>query len=102
MRSGSFTRVSNPVTVPRDHRVALGMLQIGSHHFAHELSKGNARCPPQLLAGLGRIPEQGVDLRRSEVARVDSHDDAPRRLIDAPLVEGVAFPTDALPKFSCG
>ena len=70
-------------------RVALGQGKIRVNHLTHQCGEGNLRLPPQFVANLTRVTEEGVDLRGPELARVHPHEDAPGLAIEALLFLGV-------------
>src|SRR4051794_361309 len=79
-------------TLARPHAAAgeliLDDLHVGVDHDPHELLEGHLRLPAELLARLGRIAAQRVDLGRAVVLRVDLdvalpvHADVRRRLVE--------------------
>ena len=54
--------------------VAARRVQVACHHFLHHRFETGARLPAEAVARLARVPQQGVDLRRTEVLRVDGDD----------------------------
>ena len=60
--------------MPLDQLVAASTLQVGADHLDHHLLEGGLRLPAELGLGLGRVAEQGLDLRRPEIPRIDAHD----------------------------
>src|SRR5215469_6715546 len=73
-------------------RVALGQGKIRVNHLTHQCVEGNLRLPPQFVANLTRVTEEGVDLRGPEIARVHPHEGAPGLAIETHLFLGVATP----------
>src|SRR5690606_8498776 len=71
----SFMVVEHPITLTCDQGVTLRVAQVGVHHLGDELLDGRRGCPAELLPCLGRVAQQGVDLGRPEVARIDAYND---------------------------
>jgi len=58
---------------PRHRRAHPGHAD-GPDHLADQVGEVDVRHPAELLAGLGRVAEQGLDLGRAETAGVDGDD----------------------------
>ena len=71
------------MSLGEQQRVALGGLQVRRHHLRDERVEADARLPAELGAGARRVAEQGIDLRRPEVAWVDADDAFSASDIDA-------------------
>src|SRR5690606_10861056 len=99
----------NIVPVLLEQGVTAGDLQVFIDHLGAHLLHADLRRPAQLLLGLARIAQQRLDFRRTEVARIDAHDDVAflqcRRLValdafdDGPLVDTAALEAQAYAQF---
>src|SRR5262249_20209590 len=74
--------------------LALGDLQIARHHFLYELGKARLRLPAELLARLAGVADQQIDLRWTEIDRVDAHQGLARLPVDAGFLDPLAAPLD--------
>src|ERR1700758_623563 len=72
--------------------LSAGGLEIAGHHFLHELRKTRLRFPAQNLARLAGIADQDIDLRRSEICRVDADHGLAALLVDAGFLDALAAP----------
>src|SRR5688500_16048496 len=79
------------VAMVPDECVALRRLVIAAHHFLHQLPEPDLRRPSEPGPRFGRVSQQGFDLRRAEITRVDG-DDASARGIERPFVLAFALP----------
>jgi len=66
-----------------------GLVEVGTHHLLNQFLETDARRPAELRLRLGRIAEQGLDLGRTEVARVDPYNRLPLGQAIAWLVEAL-------------
>ncbi len=55
-----------------DERITFGACMVGRHHFADQFVERDLRRPAQFHPCLGRIAEEGFNLGRAIVARVDA------------------------------
>src|SRR5687767_2096349 len=69
-------------------------LEVVVDHEIDELLERRARCPAKLLLRPPRIPEEQIDLGRTEVARIDLHEHATGAALDTLLVQILALPLD--------
>src|SRR5712692_4607779 len=76
--------------------VALGGFEVLAHHLGDELLEAYLRRPAELRARLARIAEERLDFGRPEVARIDRHDAAARRVV-ALLAHAPAAPLERQP-----
>src|SRR5215472_14960942 len=67
------TKPSAPVTRTFTSSPPAQPLEVGVHHHLHELAEIDRRRPSELGLGLGRIPDQVIDLRRADELRVHDH-----------------------------
>ena len=80
--------------------LALGFLEILAHHLAYQFRKADFRLPAQLFPCLPRVAEQTAHLGRTEVTRIDCHDEAPLLVVSA-FVASSSFPAEMHPKLFC-
>eukprot|EP01022_Parablepharisma_sp_SALTPOND_P036279 TRINITY_DN9838_c0_g1_i1.p1 TRINITY_DN9838_c0_g1~~TRINITY_DN9838_c0_g1_i1.p1 ORF type:complete len:1069 (-),score=237.17 TRINITY_DN9838_c0_g1_i1:780-3986(-) len=100
-RHGLLFVVHGLVAVLLDQFVALCRLQVFAHHFAHQVGEGGRRRPAQFFLGLGGVAQQGLDLRRTEVARIHG-DTADALFVITLFFHAVAFPAQLYAQFVGG
>src|SRR5580692_9940015 len=69
-------------------------LEVGLHHVLHQLVERHAMPPAELVVCLARVADQGLDLGRTEIARIDRDEHMAGFLIQSLLVGALAFPDD--------
>ena len=67
--------VERRIAVLLDQFVSLGALEVFAHHLGDEFVEGDLGGPAELLFGLGRVAQQGLDFGRAEVTRVNLDDE---------------------------
>ena len=55
--------------------IALGALEVFAHHLGDEFVEGDLGGPAELLFGLGRVAQRGLDFGWTEVTRVNLDDE---------------------------
>src|SRR5580700_8606709 len=70
-------------------------IEVGLDHVSHELVERHAMPPAELVVRLARIADQGFDLGRAKIARIDLDEHMAGFLIQSFLVGAGAFPDDA-------
>ncbi len=84
-----------------DQFFVCGGFETFAHHFGNQFAEGDLRRPAEFGLGLGRVTEQGFDLGRTEVARVDGDNDLAGGVV-ALLFDTLALPTDFHAEFLGG
>src|SRR5580704_19532379 len=69
--------------------------EVGIDHLLDQLRERDLVAPAELLTGLRRVADQGFDLGRTEIARVDLDQHLPGAGLDAALFGARARPGDA-------
>src|SRR5262249_4744406 len=77
-------------------------LEVARDHFRNELAEAGLVGPAEFLAGLARIAQQEIDLRRAEIARVDRDQDLAGLAIHALLLGSGTTPGDLASDFREG
>src|SRR5258708_27745308 len=67
---------------------------VAVHHVLDELVEARLVAPTELHPRLARIAEQGIDLGRPEITRVDLDQHLAGRLLDALLCDAAPLPDD--------
>jgi len=79
--------------------VSLGLGQVVSGHLFDQDVESDFRDPAQVLAGFGRLSEQGVHFRGAEIPGVYGHDGFVGGRIDADFINARALPLEGHAQF---
>src|SRR5450631_866867 len=69
--------------------------QVAGDHFRDELWKSDGVLPAKFLERLAWIAEKEIDLRRTEIARIDLDEGPAALFVETALLDSGAFPADA-------
>lgn len=92
----SLVPVHGRVAVLFDQLVPIGDFEILAHHLGNEFGKGSLGLPAEFLPRLRGIAQEGVDLRGTEVPRIDADDGFVTQnphLFDTPPSQRIAMPS---------
>src|SRR4030081_3684546 len=91
-QAASFMTIEEPEAMLLYEFVAFRQLEILAHHFADEIAERGLRRPAKLALGLRSVAQQGLDLRRSEIAGIDRDDAIAGLGIVAFFIDALTFP----------
>jgi hypothetical protein len=69
--------------------------QVAGDHFRDELWKSDGVLPAKFLERIAWIAEKEIDLRRTEIARIDLDEGPAALFVEPALLDSGAFPADA-------